>query len=71
MERKQFDVVTNKRLTYTIIMIDNKITRIFNHAHTKNGFLWHYTISPTSETYIKLKRQYEQMIETAFDAVLK
>lgn len=69
MQRKQFDVVVDKKLgkgkilqlTYTIVMIDKKVIRILNHSHTRSGLLAYFSISPTSETYLSLKRYYERL----------
>lgn len=69
MKRVEFEILVPMRmgkgkvanLTYTIVMIDGKVKRILNHAHSRTGFLVNHTIEPNSEVATKLTQRYESL----------
>lgn len=84
MKRIEFEISLHSKmgkgkvamLTYTIVMIDGKVKRIFNHAHSRGGFLVNHTIELGSETGSRLVTRYETLLAAstnpdAFIAELK
>ena len=63
------------QLSYTIVMIDKKVVRIFNHTTSKKGNPTFHTIEPSSDMFSRLKKRYEDLYaredEQTLDAMLK
>ncbi len=60
---KKTRVAEEMSLTYTIVMIEDKVVRIFNHYKHRTGYIVYNSIQPTSEIFLLLQKKYDSIAE--------
>lgn len=70
-EKKKINVKGQELVTYTyiLVMIDNKVVRIFNQYSRKNGISWN-SIETNSQLFAELKAKYEEFPITEYPVAL-